>query len=106
MKNTYPSTNIAQIFSPEFDLSFSACSFIIAVAASYATLILNEYITKLKRRDAKTILGFRLLTGFTLGFGIWGMHFIGMAAMKLPFAISYDYFSVLCLLFLHLSAVL
>ncbi|WP_338517095.1 MHYT domain-containing protein [Alteromonas gracilis] len=92
MKNTYPSTNIAQIFSPEFDLSFSAFSFVIAVAASYATLILNEYIIKLKRHDAKTVLGFRLLTGFTLGFGIWGMHFIGMAAMKLPFAISYDLF--------------
>lgn len=90
MLNTSPLINSAQIFSPDYDLAITTCSFFIAAAASYATTLLNEYFTYLKRSDAKTIRYLRLLSGCTLGFGIWGMHFVGMAAVHLPFQITYD----------------
>jgi len=60
---------------------------LVATLASYAALDLASRITAAKGRSAK----FWLLGGaFSMGTGIWSMHFIGMLAFSLPIPMGYD----------------
>jgi diguanylate cyclase (GGDEF)-like protein len=62
-------------------------SVLVATLASYAALDLASRITAAKGRSAK----FWLLGGaFSMGTGIWSMHFIGMLAFSLPIPMGYD----------------
>jgi len=62
-------------------------SIIVAIIGSYASLELN-------RRLAQTV-GMRkralLVSSLTMGIAIWGMHFLGMGAFRLPVMIHYDW---------------
>ena len=65
-----------------YDLATTSCSLLIAMLLSYSVL----YVV---RQTKLTPL--RLITGGTLmGFGISGMHYTGMAAMRMHPAIHYD----------------
>ncbi|HET7597080.1 MAG TPA: diguanylate cyclase [Burkholderiales bacterium] len=70
-----------------YDLRLVALSVVVAAIASYTALDLAGRIS------AKHGAGWRLwLLGgaFSMGTGIWSMHFIGMLAFRLPVPIAYD----------------
>jgi diguanylate cyclase (GGDEF)-like protein len=62
-------------------------SLFVAILASYAALDLATRITASKGVSAR----FWLIGGaFSMGMGIWSMHFIGMLAFSLPIPMGYD----------------
>src|SRR5690606_15457240 len=64
-----------------------ALSVAIGVVASYTALALASRIAATK--GLATV--YWLLGGaFSMGLGIWSMHFIGMLAFNLPVEVSYD----------------
>jgi diguanylate cyclase (GGDEF)-like protein len=64
-----------------------ALSLIVAMFASYTALDLSTRITASKGRSAQLWL---IGGAFSMGMGIWSMHFIGMLAFSLPIAMGYD----------------
>lgn len=59
----------------------------IAMTAAFTALRLTSNLRTLSQSQRKT----RITQGaFALGGGIWSMHFVGMLAVRLPFAIAYD----------------
>ncbi len=66
---------------------FVTLSYMMAVFASLTAIYLVECIKECKVCDKKYwILGL----AFTMGGGIWSMHFIGMMAFMLPIPVNYD----------------
>mgnify|MGYP000688629851 CR=1 FL=1 len=63
-------------------------SFLIASLASYVALDLAK---RVRTHDRVIAVGWWAAGSVTMGTGIWAMHFIGMLALKLPFAVGYDY---------------
>ncbi|MDH4188720.1 MAG: EAL domain-containing protein [Betaproteobacteria bacterium] len=64
-----------------------ALSIVIAFLASYTSLNLASRVTA-----ARGAVGVYWLVGgaFSMGLGIWAMHFVGMLAFSLPIPIAYD----------------
>jgi diguanylate cyclase len=62
-------------------------SLLVAILASYAALDLATRITASKGRTARLWL---IGGAFSMGTGIWSMHFIGMLAFSLPIPMDYD----------------
>src|SRR4051812_6320948 len=62
-------------------------SVVVAILASYTALTLAQRL-----RSATGASGWVWLVGggFAMGTGIWTMHFVGMLALSLPIALSYD----------------
>ena len=65
-------------------VSLSVC---IAIVASYTTLSLADRVQSTHGRAKNSWL---LGGAFSMGAGIWAMHFIGMLAFHLPIPIAYD----------------
>ena len=65
-----------------------ALSYLIASLASYVALDLAR---RVHTNDQVMALGWWAAGSMTMGTGIWSMHFVGMLALKLPFAVGYDY---------------
>jgi len=71
-----------------YNPSLVFASIVIACVAGYAALSAAGRIATTKKRTAKF---WWLLSGaFTMGLGVWTMHFIGMLAFKLPVQVTYD----------------
>ncbi len=68
-------------------------SVLLAIFASYAALSASNRIKDLHNSTSR--LTWALISTFTLGVGIWSMHFIGMLALNLPCVIEYDTFTTL-----------
>jgi len=87
------------ILNGQYDWALVALSISLAIGASYTAL-------DLAGRTAHTSGRVRVawLSGgaFSMGLGIWAMHYIGMLAFKLPIPVSYD---ILIVLFSLLAAV-
>src|SRR3954471_21470361 len=64
-----------------------ALSLVVAMFASYTALDLSTRITASKGRSAQLWL---IGGAFSMGIGIWSMHFIGMLAFSLPIPMGYD----------------
>ncbi len=62
-------------------------SVLVAILASYTTLDLVTRITASSGRAARAWL---VGGAFSMGVGIWSMHFVGMLAFHLPIPMSYD----------------
>jgi diguanylate cyclase (GGDEF)-like protein len=62
-------------------------SLLVAILSSYTALDLTSRITASKGRAAQ---GWLLGGAFSMGTGIWSMHFIGMLAFNLPIPMAYD----------------
>jgi diguanylate cyclase len=62
-------------------------SIVVAILASYAALNLATRITASKGAAARAWL---LGGAFSMGTGIWSMHFLGMLAFSLPIPMGYD----------------
>jgi diguanylate cyclase (GGDEF)-like protein/PAS domain S-box-containing protein len=69
-----------------YDLWLVACSYFVAVAASYAALELAGRIVVSHGRAAWAWLAGGSVA---MGLGIWSMHFIGMLAFHLPIPLTY-----------------
>jgi diguanylate cyclase (GGDEF)-like protein len=65
-----------------------ALSYLIACFASYVALDLAKRVRSLDRAMAA---GWWAGGSVAMGTGIWSMHFVGMLAVSLPFAVGYDY---------------
>ncbi len=71
-----------------YDPSLICASVIIACLAGYAALSAAGRIATTKKRTARF---WWLMSGaFTMGVGVWTMHFIGMLAFRLPVPVTYD----------------
>jgi diguanylate cyclase (GGDEF)-like protein/PAS domain S-box-containing protein len=71
-----------------YDSWLVACSYMVAVAASYAAL---ELAARVGAAQGRLAAGFWLSGGsVALGLGIWSMHFVGMLAFHLPIPLHYD----------------
>lgn len=69
-----------------YDLWLVACSYLVAVAASYAALELAGRVVVSHGRAAWAwVAG----GSVAMGLGIWSMHFIGMLAFHLPIPLAY-----------------
>jgi len=71
----------------EYDLALVALSLAVAVIASYTALDLAGRVSATHgQRSWLWLLG----GAFSMGTGIWSMHFIGMLAFHLPIPVAYD----------------
>ena len=70
-----------------YNLSLVFLSVLIAMLASYTALDLAGRVTA---ATGKIQLVWLTCGAVTMGLGIWSMHFIGMLAFRLPFAVEYD----------------
>ncbi|MEL7522811.1 MAG: MHYT domain-containing protein, partial [Cyanobacteria bacterium J06553_1] len=70
------------------NLPLVGLSILIAMLAAYTALELAGRVTANKGRSQVL-----WLTGgaLAMGIGIWAMHFVGMLAFRLPFAVEYDF---------------
>lgn len=62
-------------------------SFVVAFIASFVAL---DSASKIASSTFRGALFWRICGGFTLGMGIWSMHFVGMLAMRMPIMMHYD----------------
>jgi diguanylate cyclase (GGDEF)-like protein len=70
-----------------YDLGLVALSLFVAILASYTALDLAARITASAGIAARLWL---LGGAFSMGIGIWSMHFVGMLAFNLPIPMGYD----------------
>ncbi len=78
----------ADAISGKYDLVLVGLSYVVAVLASYVALNLVGRLRAERRLRAKI---YWLAGGaFTMGAGIWSMHFIGMLAFVMPMPMEYD----------------
>ena len=76
-----------------YSLQLVLLSYIVAVLASHVTLSLAQRLRPMdSTRDAHRPLYWPWIVGgaFSMGAGIWSMHFIGMLAFHLPIQVVYD----------------
>ena len=71
----------------EYNFALVLLSYFIATFASYTALDLAMRIGEDQGNSKKFWLGG---CAFSMGGGIWSMHFTGMLAFKLPISITYD----------------
>ena len=64
-----------------------ATSLLVAILAAWTALDMVDRVNKSRRNIAMLWL---LAGGFSMGIGIWSMHFIGMLAYRLPIPVGYD----------------
>jgi diguanylate cyclase (GGDEF)-like protein/PAS domain S-box-containing protein len=81
-----PDDNLLYIGS--YDTTWVIVSVALAILASFAALSAATRADRLD--DAPSKLIWTLIGAFTLGIGVWAMHFIGMMAFSLPCGIYYD----------------
>lgn len=65
-----------------------ALSFVIASFASYVALNLAK---RVRSQDKAIAQAWWVGGSMVMGTGIWSMHFVGMSAASLPFAVGFDY---------------
>ena len=75
------------MISTAYDFNLVILSVVIAIFSAYTAIDLTERISTTHRYAS---LGWLIAGASSLGMGIWSMHFVGMLALKLPFAVSYD----------------
>jgi NO-binding membrane sensor protein with MHYT domain len=75
-----------------YDPAIIALSVVIAIQGGYVSLILARRLASLGQAPSAAGRRKALLaaSALALGVGIWAMHFIGMLAVKLPVAVTYD----------------
>ncbi len=81
-----PDANL--IYTGTYSPVWVVVSILLAILASYAALHASAHIAHLHETASK--LAWAVISAFTLGVGIWSMHFIGMLALSLPCHIYYE----------------
>jgi len=75
------------MMSGTYDMVLVSLSFLVAVIASYTALELSRRVASSKSKAAVIWL---IAGAFSMGTGIWTMHFVGMLAFSMPMAFSYN----------------
>jgi diguanylate cyclase len=75
------------VLALRFDPAVVVLSYLTAVFASYVALDLAQ---RVRTPDRAVARGWLIAGSLSMGTGIWAMHFVGMLALKLPFAVGYD----------------
>ena len=70
-----------------YDLLLVMLSVLIAICGGYTCFHMMDRLTRLSGASWKSTV---LAAAVAIGGGIWSMHFVGMLAMHMPVAISYD----------------
>jgi len=83
-----PSLTSSQTIPAQYDSLLVCLSVLTAVFASYISFLLSAKIKSSQLRNESLV--WTLLASCFLGIGIWGMHFVGMLAYKLPIAVEYN----------------
>ena len=86
-----PDTSL--LYAGSYSPAWVVISVLLAILASYAALGASKRIGHLHNTASR--LTWALIGAFTLGIGIWAMHFIGMLALSLPCGVRYDPFVTL-----------
>ena len=84
--STSPVSNL--IYAGSYEPAWVITSVLLSIVASYAAL--NAVARIEHQQDKFSKLTWTAISAITLGFGVWGMHFIGMLALHLPCGIYYD----------------
>ncbi len=84
-----------------YDPTLVALSYGVAVAASYTALELARRVSDSRGIEALIWLG---AGAFSMGVGIWTMHFVGMLAFSLSMPFSYDVFITFLSLLVGIAA--
>lgn len=71
----------------EYDLPLVAASFLVAVLAAYAALFFGARLTNAKDGERRKWLA---AGAVLMGTGVWTMHFVGMRAMPMDVAMTFD----------------
>ena len=84
----YDEEEVNSAMKGTYDLSLVLLSLAVAILSSYTSL---DLATRISLIDAGA-KRYKWLVGgaFALGLGIWSMHFIGMLALQMPMAVSYN----------------
>lgn len=69
-----------------YNMLLVMASYIVAVIAAFSGVRLARYAAHDARYDWRWLA----VGSFTMGFGVWSMHFIGMLAFELPIPVSYN----------------
>jgi NO-binding membrane sensor protein with MHYT domain len=70
-----------------YDPVLVALSYVVALLGSYAAL---SIVGRLTDASGRLRVGWLVGGAFAQGFGIWGMHFTGMLALRLPVPVAYN----------------
>lgn len=70
-----------------YDLSLVVASYVVAVLAAYTALFFGARIGSAEQGKR---LQWLLTGGLAMGTGVWTMHFVGMRAMPMEMAVTYD----------------
>ena len=76
------------LYTGHYDPVLVALSIVVAVFASYASLLVSQHILVSAAGETRRL--WVTVGGLCLGVGIWAMHFVGMLAFSLPCSSSYD----------------
>lgn len=71
----------------EYDLPLVVASFLVAVLAAYAALFFGARLSNANTGERRKWL---LAGALLMGTGVWTMHFVGMRAMPMDVAMSFD----------------
>lgn len=85
--------NPGDIVPLAFNAGLVGLSFVIAALGSYVALLAAARIRRpgVGSGAGTVSMGYVLVAALALGgIGIWGMHFIGMLAQRIPFVVGYD----------------
>jgi signal transduction histidine kinase/DNA-binding response OmpR family regulator/HPt (histidine-containing phosphotransfer) domain-containing protein len=86
--DAFQTTGLGEPYQGEFDPALVTLSIVIAIVAAFVALSVSSRIAA-----ATSAWGRWAWTGagaFSMGGGIWGMHFIGMLAFSLPCGATYN----------------
>ena len=76
-------------YTESYNIFLVFVSIAIAIVATFSTFGTAERMISATSQIRK--LAWNLYGAFSLGLGIWAMHFIGMLALQLPIPVSYDF---------------
>jgi NO-binding membrane sensor protein with MHYT domain len=77
------------ILQAEYNASLVVLSYVVAAYAAYTALDFTARVRQ-SARIRGSALGWLVGGACAMGAGIWGMHFIGMLAWRLPLPVAYD----------------
>lgn len=81
-------SDLSQVITGEYDFLLILFSYSIAVVSSYAAFSVSSTLKYIEKKSAK--YKWLILGSFSMGLGVWAMHFIGMLAYKLPLNVNYS----------------
>ena len=92
MSNTGQVEGAMRVIHGFYDGRLVVLSIVIAILAAYAALDLSGRLTV---SHGRARLAWLWGGAFSMGIGVWSMHYVGMEALRLPIPVRYDWPTVL-----------